>query len=567
MKTIKFKLMMPILALVLSFAIIMVLQIQIIRQNDSVVVQMEEKTFYTLIQSEELQCHVVQIQQWLTDISVTRAAEGLDDGFDLAQEHFEAANSILVELKEINPEHVSEIDKIATALIPYYETGIKMANGYINEGTETGNELMDDFDLASATINDAVTDFQQFAVAQNDEEMSILKEGVEKNINLANISIVVCLVVAVLAYVYIRMGIVSPILFVLKKLQTLPKSKAARNQSVVKGKDEIDTLSKLADSTANDLTDLMDVISKEISAKSQTVHNISSNIAELIESLNQDVRAVLEVTDELSGGLDINSASVEEMNATTEEINASADSMRQISMQGLENVKDIDARAGELKVSAVASATQAKNMYAQTHERLQKAIEESSQISKISELSEAIIGIGEQTNLLALNASIEAARAGEAGKGFAVVADSIKGLADESKQTSEEIKVITHALTAAVQNLSTNALQLMNFLTDTVMNDYDTLGNIGTAYSDDAHFISDTIDTVHTSSDELSQALNTLTIALEEIARATNESAVGATDIVKRNRNIQGNLQSLVQMAQVLDDASTDLKKLVESFS
>lgn len=49
-----------------------------------------------------------------------------------------------------------------------------------------------------------------------------------------------------------------------------------------------------------------------------------------------------------------------------------------------------------------------------------------------------VVSIASQTNLLSLNASVEAARAGEAGKGFSVVAESIKQLADESRQTVED---------------------------------------------------------------------------------------------------------------------------------
>lgn len=61
---------------------------------------------------------------------------------------------------------------------------------------------------------------------------------------------------------------------------------------------------------------------------------------------------------------------------------------------------------------------------------------------KISSISEAIAEITEQTSLLSLNASIESARAGEAGKGFAVVAAEIGKLAEESKNSTEEIKSI-----------------------------------------------------------------------------------------------------------------------------
>ncbi|MEE8540911.1 MAG: methyl-accepting chemotaxis protein [Desulfobacterales bacterium] len=73
-------------------------------------------------------------------------------------------------------------------------------------------------------------------------------------------------------------------------------------------------------------------------------------------------------------------------------------------------------------------------LYAQPISRLANKIE------KIKLIIDVMNDIAQKTDLLSLNASIEATRAGEAGKGFALVASEIRNMAENSRQSSQEIR-------------------------------------------------------------------------------------------------------------------------------
>src|SRR5207237_31828 len=64
------------------------------------------------------------------------------------------------------------------------------------------------------------------------------------------------------------------------------------------------------------------------------------------------------------------------------------------------------------------------------------------QAQAIGEIIATVNDVAEQTNLLALNAAIEASRAGEHGKGFSVVAGEVKGLAEQSKRATAQVRQI-----------------------------------------------------------------------------------------------------------------------------
>ncbi len=84
--------------------------------------------------------NVVQVQQWLTDISATRAQEGYADSFTEAGEHAKAFHQNATELTELLPDSANEINEMVESFEAFHEKGKWMANQYIDLGYDAGNK-------------------------------------------------------------------------------------------------------------------------------------------------------------------------------------------------------------------------------------------------------------------------------------------------------------------------------------------------------------------------------------------------------------------------------------------
>jgi methyl-accepting chemotaxis protein len=118
---------------------------------------------YALL-ATQLDKNVVQIQQFLSDISATRARDGLDDGFKNAQENFDALNNSLDKFEAHfsavgDAQSQKQMREIKINAQAYYVAGQFMAMAYVSTGPEAGNKLMAGFDSASETLQKGLAPF------------------------------------------------------------------------------------------------------------------------------------------------------------------------------------------------------------------------------------------------------------------------------------------------------------------------------------------------------------------------------------------------------------------------
>ena len=510
---------------------------------------------------KDVRFHVVQVQQWLTDISATRGQDGLNDGFDVAKEHRAAFEAAATQAKAMAAELglkdiVAAIEASEAAMPAYFAEGETMAKAYIDGGSEAGNKLMGNFDEAAGTMTDAVSrvsdQIEKIGLATSVDAKRMMADINQRTADVLFrflVAMGAAVLFAALLCLYLFRVIREPITKLVSDLEII--ADRTNRDSLALTIDRGDEFGPVAQSLQELRAGLDEAAEMEARQKRmEELHKRErqETMERLAKQFEMTVGGVVNSVGDAAGNL---TASSSTMSAAADQAGNQAMAVASASEQAAANVQTVASAAEELSSSIqeisrqVADSTRiasdAVEEIEQTTARVQGLTDAANRIGEVVNL---ITDIAEQTNLLALNATIEAARAGEAGKGFAVVASEVKNLASQTAKATEEISQQVAGIQTATQASATAITG-----------------------------ISTTIGRMSEITASVAAAVEEQGAATAEIARNVEQASAGTQDV---SSNIQGVTAAVTETTEVsytisaaaseLSTQADSLRKSVDAF-
>lgn len=325
----------------------------------------------------------------------------------------------------------------------------------------------------------------------------------------------------------------------------------------------------------------------ELGVLAGAFNQMVESVRTLIHQVNQSTEQVAAASEQLMASAEQTTQATNQISTAIQEVALGAESQGNNIGESAKAIQEMTYGVQKLSQSTTTVAVEAEETTKEAEEgnkSIQKVIEQMDKIygsvdntsnvlnqleersKEIGQILEVITGISDQTNLLALNASIEAARAGEHGKGFAVVANEVKKLAEQSKQSADQISILIQE----IQTDTSRAVHVMEKGTNEVTVGISVVRETGNGFSR----IQKSIEQVALQMKEMAAVTEEITAnvvqvntSMEQVADIAKNSSISTQSVAASSEEQLASMEEITSSSSSLAKMSEQLLIQIRKFN
>lgn len=472
--------------------------------------------------------------------------KGFEDDLETGRSDIKKMTEVCQGLNE--PDVVQKFQTWEKYVELYYDRSEAMREEYLSGNISKSYlayALVKDARLKMNASSEAFQDTLKVCInkQKNEVESVLARANLVTRISLA-LFIVVCGLIVFMVIYTITIPMKNGNKKLEKMLDDIEQSQGDLSQRVPKKYS--DEYGKMVDGVNLFIESLQNIMIS-IRDNSKKLDYVSEHIGEKIASCNGSATDISAVMEELSASMQEITSTLDNFKENAQTVLNAADEIMKCTQSGDNMVQEINTRAESISVTTQQNKVNAGNVVTDMEKSMSKAISDSESVKKIQELTEKILGISGQTNLLALNASIEAARAGDAGKGFAVVAEEIRKLADDTRETANDIQNISGIVVSSVEELISRSNGLMSYISEDIMKEFDGFVDMAEKYKEDAGSMQQLLTTFGGHSQKLKEIANSLAGDVDIVSSTVSECSTGVTEASENINILVGEVGEIVK--------------------